>query len=78
LIQPSSERWKEDSQQTLDRMRNVVVDSGARLLELQPPLPPDHYFPEGHFNALGNENFARQMIGFLRETPALLATAASD
>jgi hypothetical protein len=78
LIPPSSDRWKEDSGQTLSRMRNIVSKSGAWLLDMQPHLTSDHYYPEGHFNEIGNEVFAQQMIGFLRETPPILATAAQN
>jgi hypothetical protein len=59
-------------------MRNIVVKSGAWLLDIQPHLTSDHYYPEGHFNELGNEIFAQQMIGFLRGTPTLLAAANKD
>jgi hypothetical protein len=78
LIPPSSDRWKEDSGQTLNRMRNIVSKSGAWLLGMQPHLMSDHYYPEGHFNAIGNEVFAQRMIEFLRENPPILAVAAQD
>jgi hypothetical protein len=78
LIPPSSDRWKEDSGQTLSRMRSIVSKSGAWLLGMQPHLMSVHYYPEGHFNAIGNEVFAQRMIGFLRENPPILAVAAQD
>jgi hypothetical protein len=78
LIPPSPQRWKEDSGQTLNRMRNIVVGSGAWLLGFQSQLTNEHYYTEGHLNETGNEVFAQQMIGFLKETPTLLETAAED
>jgi hypothetical protein len=78
LIPPSPQRWQEDAGPTLNRMRKVVVESGAWFLGFQPYLTSDHYYTEGHLNETGNEVFAQQMIGFLKETPTLLETAAED
>ncbi len=78
LIPPSADRWKEDSDRTLDRMRAVVTRSGAPLMDPQPHLKPEHYYPEGHFNATGNEVFAERMIAFLRGTPDILAANGTD
>jgi hypothetical protein len=78
LIPPSPQRWKEDSGETLNRMRNIVLESGAWLLGLQPYLTSDHYYSEGHFNKIGNEIVAQQMIQFLRETQTLLAMTRED
>ncbi len=78
LIAPSPHRWKEDSGQTLSRMRNIVRQSGASLLDLHPHLTSDDYISEGHFNEAGNEIVARKTIEFLRNTPSLLPAVEVD
>ena len=73
VIPPSPIFVTQDRAQTLNRMLEIVVTSGADTLNLQPHMRDDHYFREGHFNETGNEIVARTMIDHLRGDPHLLA-----
>jgi hypothetical protein len=76
LIPPSPHHWKQDSTQRLNRIRSIVRRSGASLLDLQPSLNSNDYFPEGHFNPNGNETVAHKLIEFLRGSPPLVSEPA--